>query len=177
MTLHLAFNLIKKASELIDMKHHKGEHPRMGATDVCPLIPVSGITMKEAVEYSNKLAKRVGEELKIPVYLYESSAKYTYRKNLADIRQGEYEGLKSKFENRKWIPDFGPKKFELAKKSGATAIGARDFLIAYNINLNTTSTRRANAIAFDIREKGSLVLRSRNSFHVFSSPFLIYQRA
>ena len=152
--INAAFKLIKKASELINMQKHSGEHPRMGATDVCPLIPISGISMEEAIVYSKKLAKKVGKELQIPTYLYEHSAEKKYRKNLADIREGEYEGLASKITDKKWKPDFGPTEFEKIKKSGATAIGARDFLIAYNINLNTTSTRRANAIAFDVREKG-----------------------
>tara|TARA_Y100001968_G_scaffold149637_1_gene136854 strand:+ start:1428 stop:3131 length:1704 start_codon:yes stop_codon:yes gene_type:complete len=151
-----AFLLIKKAAELINMENHSGEHPRMGATDVCPLIPISGISMQETVNYSIKLAKKVSTELKIPTYLYEYSASKKYRKNLANIREGEYEGLKTKLQNSKWQPDFGPIEFEKIKKTGATAIGARDFLIAYNINLNTTSTRRANAIAFDIREKGRI---------------------
>ena len=160
--INAAFKLIKKASELINMQKHSGEHPRMGATDVCPLIPISGISMEEAIIYSKKLAKKVGKELQIPTYLYEHSAEKKYRKNLADIREGEYEGLASKITDKKWKPDFGPTEFEKIKKSGATAIGARDFLIAYNINLNTTSTRRANAIAFDVREKGR-ILRENNS--------------
>ena len=152
--IEAAFRLIKKAAELINMETHSGEHPRMGATDVCPLIPISGISMEETVDYSKKLAKKVGSELNISTYLYEHSASKNYRKNLANIREGEYEGLKNKLHNSKWQPDFGPTEFQKIKKTGATAIGARDFLIAYNINLNTTSTRRANAIAFDIREKG-----------------------
>jgi glutamate formiminotransferase/formiminotetrahydrofolate cyclodeaminase len=147
-----AFQAIKTASECIDMRKHSGEHPRMGATDVCPLIPISGISMEETVEWSRKLAKRIGEELEIPVYLYEFSASAPYRKNLADIRSGEYEGLKEKITKPEWKPDFGPASFN--PKCGATVIGARNFLVAYNINLNTTSTRRANAIAFDVREKG-----------------------
>ena len=154
--IEAAFKLIKKSAELIDMERHQGEHPRMGATDVCPLIPISGISMKETIEWSKKLAHRVGSELKISTYLYEHSANKNYRRNLADIRSGEYEGLRNKLQNKKWQPDFGPDNFEQIKKTGATAIGARDFLIAYNINLNTTSTRRANAIAFDIREKGRI---------------------
>ncbi len=147
-----AFLGIKKASELIDMRHHKGEHPRMGATDVCPLIPVSGITMGETVVFAERLAKRVGEELNIPVYLYEYAAKAAYRTNLADIRSGEYEGFAAKITKPEWAPDYGAAVFN--EKSGATVIGARDFLIAYNVNLNTTSTRRANSVAFDVREKG-----------------------
>jgi len=147
-----AFQAIKKAGEIIDMRHHFGEHPRMGATDVCPLVPVSGITMEETVEYAKMLAKRVGEELGIPVYLYEYAASADYRRNLADIRSGEYEGIAAKIVKPEWKPDFGAAVFN--ERSGATVIGARDFLIAYNVNLNTTSTRRANAVAFDIREKG-----------------------
>ena len=160
--IEAAFKLIKKASELINMETHSGEHPRMGATDVCPLIPISGISMDEAVIYSKKLAKKVSDELNIPTYLYEYSAEKSYRRNLANIREGEYEGLQNKLLDPKWKPDFGPIKSETIKKSGATAIGARDFLIAYNINLNTTSTRRANAIAFDIREKGRIARENNN---------------
>lgn len=147
-----AFLAIKTASELIDMGKHSGEHPRMGATDVCPLVPIANISMEETVEWSKKLARRVGEELNIPVYLYEFAASAPYRKNLADIRAGEYEGLKDKILKPEWKPDFGPQAFN--PRSGATVIGARNFLVAYNVNLNTTSTRRANAIAFDVREKG-----------------------
>ncbi|NPA43859.1 MAG: glutamate formimidoyltransferase [Chlorobi bacterium] len=150
-----AFRLIKKAKELIDMRAHKGEHPRFGATDVCPLVPVSGMTMEEAAEYARKLGKRVGEELNIPVYLYEYAATEEKRRNLANVRSGEYEGLKDKLADPEWKPDFGPSEWnEEVARSGAVAIGARDFLVAYNVNLNTTSTRRANAIAFDIREAG-----------------------
>ncbi len=147
-----AFRAVKKASELIDMSKHHGAHPRFGATDVCPLVPVSNITMEETVEYAHKLAKRIGEELNIPVYCYENAAFTEERKNLAFCRSGEYEGLKDKLTKPEWKPDFGPAEFNA--KSGATAVGARDFLVAYNFNLNTTSTRRANAIAFDVREKG-----------------------
>ncbi len=147
-----AFLGIKKAGELIDMRNHKGEHPRMGATDVCPLIPVSGISMEDTVAFANQLAKRVGEELNIPVYLYEYAAKADYRSNLAVIRSGEYEGFAAKIVQPEWAPDYGAAVFN--EKSGATVIGPRDFLIAYNVNLNTTSTRRANSVAFDIREKG-----------------------
>ncbi len=150
--IEAAFQAIKKASELIDMSKHKGEHPRMGATDVCPLIPISNITMKEVAVYAKKLAQRAGRELEIPFFLYEAAASKPYRKNLATIRAGEYEGLAKKLEDPKWKPDYGPAVFN--PKSGATAIGARDFLIAYNVNLNTTSVRRANTVAFDIREKG-----------------------
>ena len=158
--IEAAFKLIKKCSELIDMQKHTGEHPRMGATDVCPLIPVANISMEETVVYSRKLAKRVAKELNIPIYLYENSATKKERRNLANIRKGEYEGLENKFKDQNWQPDFGPNQFHLIKKYGATAIGARDFLIAYNINLNTTSTRRANAIAFDIREKGRIARKN-----------------
>jgi glutamate formiminotransferase/formiminotetrahydrofolate cyclodeaminase len=147
-----AFLAIKKAGELIDMTKHRGEHPRMGATDVCPLIPVSNITMEETARYAQLLAKRVGEELQIPVYLYESAQSNKERKNLSVIRAGEYEGFFKKIKDPAWKPDFGPSEFD--SKRGGTVIGARDFLVAYNINLNTTSTRRANAIAFDVREAG-----------------------
>lgn len=150
-----AFRGIKKAAELIDMSKHHGEHPRMGATDVCPLIPVAGISMEETVIYARELAKRVGEELSIPVYCYESAAFTSQRKNLAACRDGEYEGLKIKISSAQWKPDFGPSAFDKRiTASGATAIGARDFLVAVNFNLNTTSVRRANAIAYDVREKG-----------------------
>jgi glutamate formiminotransferase/formiminotetrahydrofolate cyclodeaminase len=150
-----AFQCIKKAQELIDMRRHKGDHPRFGATDVCPLVPVSNITMEETAEYARKLAERVGKELEIPVFCYENAATTAIRRNLANCRQGEYEGLKDRIITQEWKPDFGPNIFtEAVAKSGATAIGARDFLIAVNYNLNTTSTRRANAIAFDVREKG-----------------------
>jgi len=152
--IEAAFRLIKKASELIDMRKQKGEHPRMGATDVCPLVPISGIEMEEVAEYAHKLGERVGKELGIPGYFYENAAKEPKRKNLAYCRSGEYEGL-DKLSKPEWKPDFGPAEFnESVKKTGATAISARDFLVAYNVNLNTTSSRRANAIAFDIREAG-----------------------
>ncbi len=147
-----AFLAIQKAAELIDMRNHKGEHPRMGATDVCPLVPVSGITMEECAEWSKKLGQRVGNELKIPVYLYEEAQSNKNRSNLSVIRAGEYEGFAEKIKLPEWQPDFGPA--ELPLKHGATVIGARDFLIAYNINLNTKSTRLANRIAFDVREAG-----------------------
>ena len=153
--IEAAFRLIKKASELIDMSKQTGEHPRFGATDVCPLVPISGISLEETALYAHKLGERVGKELGIPGYFYENAAKEEKRKNLANCRSGEYEGLKEKFEDESWKPDFGPAKFnDAVAKTGAIAISARDFLIAYNINLNTTSTRRANAIAFDIREGG-----------------------
>ncbi len=148
-----AFLAVKKASEIIDMSKHHGEHPRMGATDVCPFVPVSGITMEETAEYARKLARRIGEELQIPVYCYENSAFKEKRRNLASCRSGEYEGLKKKLADPEWKPDFGPALFN--SKAGATAVGARDFLVAFNVNLNTTSIRRANAIAYDVREKGS----------------------
>ncbi len=152
-----AFLLIKKAQELIDMSKHSGEHPRMGATDVCPLVPIANISMEECVKWAHKLGKRVGKELGIPIYHYEAAAKEEKRKNLANCRQGEYEGLSKKLVDSKWKPDFGPAEFNTSvERSGATAISARDFLVAYNINLNTTSTRRANAVAFDIREAGRI---------------------
>ncbi|MDR1346257.1 MAG: glutamate formimidoyltransferase [Bacteroidales bacterium] len=150
-----AFQVICTAQKLIDMRRHHGDHPRFGATDVCPLVPVAGITMEETAEYARQLAKRVGEELQIPVYCYENAAFEEKRRNLANCRNGEYEGLKDKLSAPDWKPDFGPAQFtESVAKSGASAIGARDFLIAVNYNLNSTSTRRANAIAFDVREKG-----------------------
>ncbi len=147
-----AFRGVKMAARLIDMSKHSGEHPRFGATDVCPLVPVANISMEETIEYARKLAERIGNELKIPVYCYESAALSEQRRNLADVRSGEYEGLKEKLMDPDWKPDFGPGEFNPG--TGATAVGARDFLVAYNINLNTTSTRRANAIAFDVRERG-----------------------
>src|SRR5438094_5907840 len=146
-----AFRGIQKASELIDMRKHKGAHPRMGATDVCPFIPVSNVSWEEVIECANRLGKRVGEELKIPVYLYEKAAKDKARSNLAVIRAGEYEGFAEKIKEPEWKPDFGPSNIE---KAGATAIGAREFLVAYNVNLNTKSVRRANSVAFDVREQG-----------------------
>ncbi len=153
--LDAAFAAVKKAAEVIDMRNQKGEHPRFGATDVCPLVPVSNITMDETVEYARKLAKRIGDELEIPIYCYENAAFEEKRKNLATCRSGEYEGLKEKLSNPEWKPDFGPAEFnERVAGSGVTAVGARDFLVAFNVNLNTTSTRRANAIAFDVRERG-----------------------
>jgi glutamate formiminotransferase/formiminotetrahydrofolate cyclodeaminase len=147
-----AFRGIKKAAELIDMRKHKGAHPRMGATDVCPFIPVSNISWEEAIACANKLGKRVGEELSIPVYLYERAAKNASRSNLSVVRAGEYEGFFEKIKGPAWKPDFGPSIFN--EKSGATVIGARDFLIAYNVNLNTKAVRRANSVAFDVRENG-----------------------
>ena len=150
-----AFNAIKKAGELIDMSKHKGEHPRMGATDVCPLIPIKNISLQLTAIYAQKLAKRVGEELNLPIYLYEEAQTNKKRSNLSEIRAGEYEGYFKKILLPEWKPDFGPQIFD--EKRGATVIGARDFLVAYNINLNTTSTRRANSIAFDVREAGRVL--------------------
>lgn len=147
-----AFRAIQKAGELIDMSKHKGEHPRMGATDVCPLIPITNISIEETAVFANELAKRVGEELQLPVYLYEAAQPDKKRNNLSIIRAGEYEGFFKKMLLPEWKPDYGPAVFDA--KRGATVIGARDFLIAYNVNLNTTSVRRANAIAFDVREAG-----------------------
>lgn len=153
--IEAAFQGIKRAAELIDMRGHHGAHPRMGATDVCPLIPVSGVTLEECAELSRKLAERVSEELGIPTYCYEAAAFRPERKNLAVCREGEYEALPKKMGDPDKGPDFGNRPFdEAVAKTGATTIGARDFLIAVNYNLNTTSTRRANAIAFDVREKG-----------------------
>ncbi len=152
--IEAAFLLIKKASELIDMSKHTGEHPRFGATDVCPLVPIANISMEETVKFAHKLGNRVGKELEIPGYFYENAATNEERKNLANCRAGEYEGLADKLTNPHWAPDFGPAEYVKAKTTGVTAISARDFLVAYNINLNTTSARRANAIAFDIRERG-----------------------
>ncbi len=153
--IEAAFRAIKKAGELIDMSKHTGEHPRMGATDVCPLIPISNISMEETAEYATKLAERVGKELKIPAYLYEYAQPDKKRNNLSIIRAGEYEGFFKKIKLPEWKPDFGPAEFDA--KRGATVIGAREFLIAYNVNLNTTSTRRANSIAFDVREAGRVM--------------------
>ncbi|HYC40666.1 MAG TPA: glutamate formimidoyltransferase [Chitinophagaceae bacterium] len=153
-----SFLAIRKAGELIDMSRHRGAHPRMGATDVCPFIPVSGITMEETAAFARQLAERVGKELAIPVYLYEAAQPDKSRSNLAQIRAGEYEGFFEKIKKPEWKPDFGPAVFDA--KRGATVIGARDFLVAYNINLNTTSTRRANAVAFDVREAGRSVMEN-----------------
>ncbi len=158
--IEAAFRGVKKASEVIDMSKHKGEHPRFGATDVLPLIPISGISMDEVVEFAHKLGERIGRELGIPIYCYEFAAKEEKRKNLANCRAGEYEGLKEKVKKPEWKPDFGPVEFNA--RSGAIALGARNFLVAYNVNLNTTSVRRANAIAFDVREAGR-VLREGNT--------------
>ena len=153
--IEAAFRGIKRAAELIDMSKHSGEHPRFGATDVCPLVPVANVTMEEAIEYARILAERVGNELGIPVFCYEFAALKSERQSLANCRSGEYEALKERMSTDRWKPDFGSTEWsETISKSGATAIGARNFLVAYNINLNTTSTRRANAIAFDVREAG-----------------------
>ncbi len=153
--IEAAFLLIKKAAQLIDMRGQTGAHPRFGATDVCPLVPIANISIEEAAKYAHTLGKRVGEELGIPGYFYEAAATQPNRKNLAACREGEYEGLASKLVDPEWVPDFGPAEFNSSvAKSGVTAIAARDFLIAYNVNLNSTSTRRANAVAFDIRERG-----------------------
>ena len=152
--MEAAFRAVRKASEIIDMRHHHGEHPRMGATDVCPLVPIAGVTMEECAEYARILAKRIGEELGIPVFCYESAAYTEARRNLAVCRAGEYEGLAKRFADGE-KPDFGPAVIDdFTARTGATAVGARDFLVAINYNLNTTSTRRANSVAFDVREKG-----------------------
>ncbi|MFZ9387312.1 MAG: glutamate formimidoyltransferase [Chitinophagaceae bacterium] len=153
-----AFRAIHKAGELIDMSRHSGEHPRMGATDVCPLIPIAGISMEETAAWARRLAERIGRELELPVYLYEEAQPDKKRSNLSVIRAGEYEGFAKKILQPEWKPDFGPAVFDA--KRGATVIGARDFLVAYNINLNTTSTRRANAIAFDVREAGRSIMEN-----------------
>jgi glutamate formiminotransferase/formiminotetrahydrofolate cyclodeaminase len=162
-----AFNSIKKASELIDMSKHKGSHPRMGATDVCPFVPVSGVTTEECIDLSKEVAIRVGKELQIPVYLYEKSATKPERVNLAKIRQGEYEALEQKLKKPEWKPDFGPAKFNA--KAGATVIGVREFLIAYNVNLNTREVNHATDIAFEIREKGRSARRTNNGNYYYKS--------
>lgn len=150
-----AFRVVARAAELIDMSQHHGAHPRQGATDVCPLVPVSGITMEEVVEYARRLGQRIGEELQIPVYCYEEAAYREERRNLAYCRTGEYESLANRLGSEEWRPDYGPNEWnERVARTGATQVGARDFLVAINYNLNTTSTRRANAVAFDVREKG-----------------------
>lgn len=155
VVMEAAFRCVQKAAQLIDMRQHHGAHPRMGATDVCPLIPVSGITLEECAELARKLAERIATELKVPCYCYEAAARTPERKNLAICRKGEYEGLQERMTVEKDAPDFGARPWdEGVARSGCTAVGARDFLIATNFNLNTTSTRRANAIAFDVREKG-----------------------
>ena len=147
-----AFRAVQKAADLIDMSKHSGEHARFGATDVCPFVPVAGATMEDCAEAAREVGKRIGEELGIPVYLYENAASTPERRNLAKVRTGENEGLEKKLSKPEWKPDFGPAEFNA--KSGATAVGAREFLIAYNINLNTTDRRYANEIAYEIRERG-----------------------
>ncbi len=159
LVIQAAFLAIKKAGELIDMSKHKGEHPRMGATDVCPLIPIANISMEETAKYAQQLGERVGKEINLPIYLYEAAQPNKNRNNLSVIRGGEYEGFFKKIKLPEWKPDFGPQEFDA--KRGATVIGARDFLVAFNVNLNTTSTRRANSIAFDVREAGR-VMREGN---------------
>ena len=154
--IEAAFRAIKKAAEVIDMSRHTGEHPRMGATDVCPLVPIANISMAETAEWARRLGEMVGGPLSIPVFLYEAAATRPERRNLATIRAGEYEGLKEKLKKTDWKPDFGPTVFNA--KAGGTVIGARDFLVAYNVNLNTTSVRRANSVAFDVREQGRVLL-------------------
>jgi len=153
--LEAAFQAVKKAQELIDMRSHSGAHPRFGATDVCPLVPVANISMEETVELAHKLAKRIGDELEIPIFCYEEAARIEERRNLAVCRSGEYEALAERITTDRWKPDFGSNVWsEKTARSGATAVSARNFLVAINYNLNTTSTRRANAIAFDVRERG-----------------------
>ena len=170
-----AFNSIKKASELIDMSKHKGSHPRMGATDVCPFVPVSGVTTEECIELSKEVAKKVGDELGIPVYLYEKSATKPERENLAKIRQGEYEALEEKLKKPEWEPDFGQAKFNA--KAGATVIGVREFLIAYNIDLNTREVKHATDIAFELREKGRSVRKGNNgNFYYKSEDIVKYEK-
>ena len=159
-----AYRAIRKAGELIDMRTHKGEHPRMGATDVCPLIPIAEISMEETASWARRLAERVGRDLQIPVYLYEAAQPDKRRSNLSVIRAGEYEGFFKKIKLPEWAPDYGPAEFDACR--GGTVIGARDFLVAYNVNLNTTSTRRANAIAFDVREAGRVIKEGEKSVQV-----------
>ena len=161
LVVEAAFRGISEAASLIDMSKHTGEHPRMGATDVCPFIPVAGISMEETAAWSVKLAERVGKELGIPVYLYEDAQPSKERSNLSVIRAGEYEGFFKKIKEPQWKPDFGPAEFPA--KTGATVIGARDFLIAYNVNLNTKSVKRANSIAFDVREAGRVKLDEKGN--------------
>lgn len=153
--IEAAFRGAKMAAQLIDMSKHKGEHPRFGATDVCPLVPIAHISMEETVVYARRLAQRIGEELGISVYCYESAAFCGERQSLANCRAGEYEGLAQRLQKKEWTPDFGPSTLNV--RSGASAVGARNFLIAYNVNLNTTSVRRANSIAFDVREAGRIL--------------------
>ncbi|MCP5022780.1 MAG: glutamate formimidoyltransferase [bacterium] len=152
--IEAAIHAARVGADLIDMAQHEGEHPRFGAMDVCPLVPIAGVTMEETAAYARTLARRLGEEVGLTIYCYENAASSPQRQNLADVRSGEYEGLQAKLSDPEWAPDFGPSEFN--EKNGATAVSARDFLIAYNVNLNTTSSRRANAIAFDVREKGRI---------------------
>jgi glutamate formiminotransferase/formiminotetrahydrofolate cyclodeaminase len=169
-----AFNAIKKASELIDMRHHTGSHPRMGATDVCPFVPVSGITTEDCIKLSEEVAERVGKELKIPIYLYEKSAKTPERVNLAKVRMGEYEALEDKLKKPEWKPDYGPAEFNA--KAGATAMGVREFLIAYNINLNTGESKFATDLAFELREKGRSARRGNiKPFYFKGNEILKYE--
>ncbi len=154
--IEAAYLAIKKAAEVIDMSKHNGEHPRMGATDVCPLIPIANITMEEVVKYAHQLGEKAGT-LDVPIFMYESAATRPERKNLATIRAGEYEGLADKLQKEDWQPDYGASKFN--PRAGATVIGARDFLVAYNVNLNTTSVRKTNGVAFDVREAGRVKKR------------------
>ncbi|MDX9722570.1 MAG: glutamate formimidoyltransferase [Myxococcota bacterium] len=176
VAVEAAFCGIKKAQELIDMRRHHGAHPRHGATDVCPFVPVSDMTMEECAELARQLGRRVGEELGIPVYLYESAASRPERRNLAYVRQGEYEALAKKLAQPEWEPDFGPARFDDAiAKSGVTTIGARDFLIAYNVNLNTRDVRFANELAFAIREKGRSMRRGNTEPHYFRGDIVRYQ--
>ncbi len=161
-----AFRAIKTAAELMDMRQQTGEHPRIGATDVCPLVPISNISLAETAAWAQRLAERVGGPLSIPVFLYEAAATRPERRNLATIRAGEYEGLAEKMREEAWLPDFGPTIFNA--KTGATVIGARDFLAAYNVNLNTKSAKMANSIAFDVRERGR-VLMDKNGEKILDS--------
>ena len=178
-----AFLAVKKASEIIDMSKHHGAHPRMGATDVCPLVPVANITMEETVEYARKLAKRIGEELEIPIFCYEFAAFTENRRNLANCRTGEYEALSKRISSEEWKPDFGSNVWnEKTVRTGATAVGARNFLVAYNINLNTTSVNKANSIAYDVREKGRVkreghpvtgkIIKDKNGNQIFEPGLL-----
>jgi glutamate formiminotransferase/formiminotetrahydrofolate cyclodeaminase len=170
-----AFVAIKKAAELVDMSVHKGSHPRMGATDVCPFVPVSGISTEDCIKLSEEVAKRVGEELGIPIYLYEKSAKTPERENLAKVRMGEYEALEEKLKKPEWKPDFGPSVFN--PRAGATVIGVREFLIAYNINLNTTESKFATDIAFELREKGRSARKGNiNPFYFKGQEILKYEK-
>src|SRR5215213_4121964 len=152
--LEAAFRLVKKGTELIDMTTHRGAHPRIGAVDVVPFIPVANVTMEECAELARQLGERVGRELNVPVYLYEYAASVPERRNLADVREGEYEGFAKKVADPRWKPDFGPAQF--IARSGATVIGARKFLVAYNVNINTLDKRLANRVAFDVRERGRM---------------------